>query len=459
MTFPRPAGAAGATIGEALADEGADVAALVLEDGSEEAAPKRGMDYFVIEGGRPLSGTVPIGGAKNAVLPLMTAALLAPGRHVFHNVPLLRDVDTMARVLEVLGARCQRTDHSLLVDTTDVSSVEAPYDLVRTMRASVYVLGPLLARYGHARVSLPGGCAWGPRPVDLHIRGMEMLGAEVTLEHGYIVANAERLRGASIHHAVTSVGATGNIMMAAALAEGVTVIDNAACEPEITALGEYLVQMGARIRGLGTTRVEIEGVRDLTPGEVSVIPDRIEAGTFLVAGAITGSTIRLRHVNTDHLTAVIRVLEAMGSRIVGDNHDLVVSGPERSDAGTVETEPFPGFPTDMQAQVMALASIARGTSTITETIYHDRFTHVPELNRLGADIRVDGNVATIHGVRHLSGATVMATDLRASAALILAALCAEGETTIRRIYHIDRGYENIEEKLAALGASVRRGRE
>jgi UDP-N-acetylglucosamine 1-carboxyvinyltransferase len=446
-----------------FAAERAATAAAHDEDATEsdqQAAPhtRRGMDHFLIEGGRPLSGTVSISGAKNAVLPLMAAALLAPGRHVFRNVPRLKDVTTMASVLEVLGARCALEDHTLTVDTSGVNSVEAPYELVRTMRASVYVLGPLLARFGRARVSLPGGCAWGPRPVDLHIRGIQRLGAEVEIDHGYIAATSERLHGAKIILDVTSVGATGNILMAASLADGVTVIENAACEPEITALADYLNAMGAHVTGQGTKRIEVTGAGSLTPAEADVIPDRIEAGTFMVAGSITGSTIRLQDVNPDHLTAVTRKLEAAGTRVVADGTEMIISGPDRSEAVNVLTAPFPGFPTDMQAQIMALATTARGASVITDTIYADRFTHVAELQRLGADIHLDRNVAIVNGVRQLKAAPVMATDIRASAGLILAALCAEGETHISRIYHIDRGYEAIEAKLSALGASVRRER-
>ncbi len=414
------------------------------------------MDYFLIEGGRTLNGRVAVGGAKNAVLALMPAAILAPGVHTFRNVPDLRDTRTMMQVLETLGARCVLTDHTLTVDTSTVTALEAPYELVKTMRASVYVLGPLLARFRSARVSLPGGCAWGPRPVDLHIAGMQALGATVEIDHGFITATAEQLRGGSIDLDVTSVGATGNIMMAAALADGVTVIENAACEPEITALGEYINAMGGRVTGLGTKRVQVEGVRELRAAETDVIADRIEAGTFMAAAAITGSTLRLANVIPDHLTAVTHKFEAMGVRVACDGADLIVSGPDRLDAVSVLTAPFPGFPTDMQAQIMAMATIAKGTSVITETIYHDRFTHVAELKRMGADIRLDRNVAIVSGARHLTGAPVMATDLRASACLILAALVADGETKISRIYHVDRGYEAIEQRLNALGASVQR---
>ncbi len=420
---------------------------------------KRGMDFFLVEGGRPLAGTIPVSGAKNAALPLMSAALLAPGRHVFHNVPRLRDVSTMARVLEVLGATCTFEGHTLIVDTTNAHGWEAPYELVKTMRASIYVLGPLLARLGRARVSLPGGCAWGPRPVDLHIGAMERFGAEVAIEHGYIVAQSPRLTGARIVHQNVSVGATAQIMMAAALADGVTVLENAAAEPDVVALAEYINAMGGRISGHGTKHIEIEGVRELHAAEATVIPDRIEAGTFLVAAAITGSTLRLTGVAAEHIAAIIHACEAMGAQVLLDGADVVVSGPDRPEAASVTTAPFPGFPTDMQAQFMSLAAIARGTSVLTETIYHDRFTHVAELRRLGADIKLEGAVAIINGVRHLSGAPVMATDLRASACLILAALCADGETKITRIYHVDRGYEAIETKLNAVGARVVRDRE
>lgn len=412
------------------------------------------MEKLVIEGGRRLQGRVEVGGAKNAALPIMTATLLASGVHEISNVPQLRDVRTMGRLLEILGAGVDRRGHTMRIDTGTVGSTEAPYELVKTMRASIYVLGPLLARYGRARVSLPGGCAWGPRPVNLHIKGMEELGAKVELEHGYIVASAKKLTGAEINFDVTSVGATGNIMMAAVLAEGTTVIENAACEPDIVDLAGFLSAMGARIDGAGTKRITIEGVPSLSPVGYGIIPDRIEAATFMVAGALAGERVEVAACVPEHCSAVMSKLEEAGARISTEGNCVTVTGVDRPSPIKVSTAPYPGFPTDVQAQIMALVTVASGTSTITDTIYLDRFTHVPELGRLGADIDLDGNVAVVRGVEKLSGAPVMATDIRASAALILAGVRAEGRTDVSRIYHIDRGYEAIEKKLTGLGAKV-----
>jgi len=414
------------------------------------------MDKIVVRGGAQLKGEVEIGGAKNAALPIMAATLLAPGVHTLRNVPSLVDVRTMGHVLRVLGCQVTHHDHSLTIDTSNCSYHEAPYELVKTMRASVCVLGPLLARHQSARVSLPGGCAWGPRPVDFHIRAMEALGATVDIEHGYIVAKADRLRGSVIHFDTSSVGATENAMMAAVLAEGTTVIENAAREPEITALADFLISIGAKMEGAGTATITIEGVTDLRAVEHRVIPDRIEAGTFMVASAITGGDVLMKGVVREHCSAVVSKLEAAGTEIVDEPGGLRVRGPVWARAINVTTAPYPGFATDMQAQMMALMTVADGTSVITETIYVDRFSHVPELRRLGADISLDHNIAVVTGVKKLSGAKVMATDLRASAALILAGLVAEGETEVSRVYHIDRGYEKIEEKLAGLGASIQR---
>ena len=416
------------------------------------------MDCLVLTGGRPLTGSVEVAGAKNAALPLMAATLLAPGVHVLTHVPRLADTHTMMRVLEALGARCAWTDGELTIDTSTCSSVEAPYELVKTMRASVYVLGPLLARFGRARVSLPGGCAWGPRPVDLHIKGMEALGATIEIDEGYIVATAppDGLRGTRYHFAISSVGATGNLIMAAVLARGITIVENAAIEPEITQLAEYLARMGAQIEGIGTTTLKIEGVEALSPSKVEVIPDRIEAATYLVAGAITLGDVTITRCQPGHLAASLHALENTGSHITIAGRTVTIQSGGRPRASSITTAVYPGFATDMQAQMMALATIADGETTITDTIYLDRFTHAPELARLGADIRVDGNVATIHGKQRLKGAPVMATDLRASAALVLAGLAAEGETIVTRIYHLDRGYENLAAKLQALGARIER---
>jgi UDP-N-acetylglucosamine 1-carboxyvinyltransferase len=414
------------------------------------------MDKIVVTGGARLSGEVEIGGSKNAALPIMAATLLIPGTFKLMNVPSLVDVRTMGHVLRVLGCQVTHHDHSLTVDTTNCRYHEAPYELVKTMRASVCVLGPVLARQKRARVSLPGGCAWGPRPVDFHIRAMKALGADVEIEHGYIVAEAERLKGAVIHFDTPSVGATENAMMAAVLAEGTTTIENAAREPEVTALAAFLNAMGAKISGKGSGTMTIEGVDELRAVEHRIIPDRIEAGTFMAASAITGGDVLLKGVIREHCTAVISKLVEAGVEIADEAGGLRVRGPVRAHSVNVTTAPYPGFATDMQAQMMALMCVADGTSVITETIYADRFSHVPELRRLGADISLDHNVAVVTGLGKLSGAKVMATDLRASAALILAGLVAEGETDVSRVYHIDRGYEKIERKLAQLGATIRR---
>jgi len=416
------------------------------------------MDEIHVSGGVPLNGTVVVGGAKNAVLPMMAAALLVDSPVRIENVPRLRDVFTFLALLHEMGVRGGLSDHALELDATQVASHEAPYDHVKKMRASIYVLGPLLARFGRARVSLPGGCAWGPRPVNLHQDAMAALGAELSLEHGYIVATARRLRGARIVFDVSSVGATGNAVMAATLAEGTTRIENAAAEPEIEALAEFLNRMGARIEGAGSKTITIEGVRTLAQSEPFVnIPDRIEAGTFLAAGAITRGDVTLTGVRPDQLTMVLARLERMGCLLDVEPERIRLRVASRGlSAVDIVTEPYPGFPTDLQAQFMALSSLAEGTAVITETIYPDRFTHVPELRRLGAEIRLSGNVATVTGVRQLSGAAVMSTDIRASSALILAGLAAGGETQVSRVYHIDRGYERIEEKLGRLGARIRR---
>ncbi len=417
------------------------------------------MDKFVIRGGSRLSGTVQISGAKNASLALMPATLLAPGVYTLSNTPKLRDVITMSRLLESMGLSFSHTDHTLTVDASRVTKFEAPYEYVKKMRASIYVLGPLVARYGKAIVSLPGGCAWGPRPVNLHIEGLKKLGAEIEVEGGYIHARAQRLRGARIVFDVSSVGATGNVLMAAVLAKGTTVIDNAAMEPEITALGEFLVKMGARIDGLGTNHLEIEGVDELHPADITTIPDRIEAGTYLIAGALAGkkgARVRVEHCNPNHLSAVTTKLEDAGARLTFGRNFIEIEPPEEIRPVNVTTSTYSGFPTDMQAQWIALMMVAKGTSIITETIYFDRFMHVPELNRLGARIIVKENIATVVGVEKLTGAKVMSTDLRASASLILAGLVAEGTTEVLRVYHIDRGYESIEKKLRGLGADIER---
>ncbi len=414
------------------------------------------MDKFLIHGGRKLNGTVSIGGAKNASLALMPAALLASGTFHISNTPNLRDVATMSSLLKSMGMKIELNDQVLTLDTTGVNKHEAPYEHVKKMRASIYVLGPLIARYGKAKVSLPGGCAWGPRPVNLHLEGLRKLGAEIKVNRGYIVANAEKLTGAKIHFDISSVGATGNVLMAAVLAKGSTRIANAAIEPEITALAEFLVKMGARIDGIGTNTLEIEGVNELHAVDAETIPDRIEAGTFLVAAAMTGGTITLNGVNPEHFSAVTSKLEEAGCKIKSTPTGITLFAPDTIGAVDATAVIYPGFPTDMQAQWIAMMAIADGTSVVTDTIYTDRFKHVPELTRLGADIELKKNAAVVQGVKSLTGASVMSTDLRASASLILAGLVAEGETEVLRVYHLDRGYEAIEKKLRTLGADIER---
>lgn len=414
------------------------------------------MDKFIIRGGKRLSGRVKISGAKNATLALMPAALLAGGTYRLKDTPVLRDVATMSALLRTMGVKVEAHDGVLTLETSGVHRFEAPYEHVKKMRASVYVLGPLLARYGRAKVSLPGGCAWGPRPVNLHIEGLRKLGATIELDKGYIIAHADRLQGARIHFDVSSVGATGNIMMAAVLARGSTVIQNAAIEPEITALAQFLVAMGAKIQGVGTNRLEIEGVDVLHAADADTIPDRIEAGTFLVAAAITRGEVTLERINPEHLTAVITRLEDAGCAVVTTPTSLTIKAPEELRGVDVTAAIYPGFPTDMQAQWTALMAVAKGTSVVTDSIYLDRFKHVPELIRLGAEIELKENAAIVRGSSRLTGAKVMSTDLRASASLILAGLVAEGMTEVLRVYHIDRGYEAIEQKLRAIGADIER---
>ena len=414
------------------------------------------MDKFIIHGGSKLKGTVAIGGSKNAALALMPATLLASGKYQFQNIPDLRDITTMGRLLQMMGADVEKADQTLRLNTFRVNKFEAPYEQVKKMRASIYVLGPLVARYGYAKVSLPGGCAWGPRPVNLHIEGIRKLGAKIEIDQGYIIAKAKRLKAAKIAFDVSSVGATGNIIMAAVLAKGTTIIENAAIEPEITALSEFLIKMGARIAGLGTKRLEIDGVDALHPSDETMIPDRIEAGTFLMAAAMTGGTVKLERCNPIHLATVLTKLEEIGAIIdVGENWIKIKSNKTIKPVD-VTTAVYPGFPTDMQAQWMALMAIAKGSSIIKDSIYFDRFKHVPELIRLGANIELNKNIAIVKGVKKLRGAKVMSTDLRASASLVLAGLVADGKTEVLRVYHLDRGYEYIEKKLHALGAKIKR---
>jgi UDP-N-acetylglucosamine 1-carboxyvinyltransferase len=417
------------------------------------------MDKLVIEGGVRLSGEVEVSGAKNAALPILTAALLTSEPLVVQNVPHLRDVTTMLSLLGQMGVAVS-LDEKLGIElcATALERPVAPYELVKTMRASVLVLGPLLARFGEARVSLPGGCAIGLRPVDQHIKGLQAMGATIAIEHGYMLARAKRLRGARICMDLVTVTGTENLMMAATLAEGVTVIENAAREPEIVDLSECLNAMGAKVSGAGTDVITVEGVERLHRATHRVMPDRIETGTFLVAAVATGGAVRLNGARAGSLDAVLDKLRESGAHVATGADWVSVETNGALEAVNVRTAPYPAFPTDMQAQFVALNSIGRGTAVVTETIFENRFMHVQELKRLGADIEVEGNTAVIKGVSHLDGAAVMATDLRASAGLVLAGLVARGTTVIDRVYHLDRGYECIEEKLSKLGARIRRAR-
>jgi UDP-N-acetylglucosamine 1-carboxyvinyltransferase len=419
------------------------------------------MDKLLIRGGRRLHGEVRISGAKNAALPELCAALLTEAPVTLENVPRLQDVNTMLKLVRNMGVEVQRRDDgSVRIDASSLTSPEAPYELVKTMRASVLALGPLLARFGEATVSLPGGCAIGSRPVDQHIKGLQQMGADIVVEHGYIIAKLpkgrERLRGASIATDMVTVTGTENFLMAACLAEGETVLENAAQEPEIVDLADMLVRMGARIEGHGTSRIRIQGVPRLAGCTHQVVADRIEAGTFLCAVAATGGDVLLRHGRTDHLEAVVEKLRLAGATITAVDGGIRVQADGRLKAQSFRTTEYPGFPTDMQAQFMVLNAIAEGPSHVTETIFENRFMHVNELLRLGARIQVDGRLAVIEGVNRLSGAAVMATDLRASASLVIAGLVADGETVVDRIYHLDRGYDRMEAKLAGIGADIER---
>ena len=416
------------------------------------------MDKLVVNGGRELRGRVQISGAKNAVLPIMASSLLVDGVTVIKNVPNLRDTRTFIALLSILGAKCNFENSTLTIDATNINSIEAPYDLVKTMRASFYVMGPLLGRFGETKVSLPGGCAWGARPVDYHLKGFESLGAKIDLKQGYILAHSENLTGGSISFEIASVGATANILMAAVLANGKTSISNAAIEPHIVQLCDVLVEMGADIGGIGTNELIINGVEKLSPVEITVIPDMIEAGTFLMAGAMLGE-IELENVDPSHLTIVLEKLESAGCDISVATNSIGIKRSGMINPVDIITDVHPGFPTDLQAQWIALMSVANGKSVVTESIYLDRFSHIPELVRLGANISLEKNVATIQGQKKLIGAQVMSTDIRASASLVIAALIAEGRSDISRIYHIDRGYENIEQKFRMLGADIHREKE
>ena len=418
------------------------------------------MDKLVIRGGTPLLGTVRTSGAKNAALPCMAAALLTDEPLVLENIPQVRDIETTRRLLSAMGAEVElgygRAQHRTTIHADKLSAPEASYELVKTMRASTLVLGPLVARCGRARVSLPGGCAIGARPIDLHIKGLERLGAKITQDHGYVEASADRLRGAEIVFDKITVTGTEDLLMAAALADGETVMENCACEPEVADLADLLNKMGANIKGAGTSTIRIGGVSKLRGAKHRIIPDRIEAGTFLTAAALTGGDVNITNCDPTHLVAVLQKLQEAGVKITHTSDSIRVMGDNPLKAADVNTEEYPGFPTDMQAQYMVVATQADGTSIITENIFENRFMHALELVRMGANIRIEGRRAIVRGKTPLSAAAVLASDLRASASLVLAALVADGETIIDRVYHIDRGYEHIEEKLKSIGAEIRR---
>ncbi len=414
------------------------------------------MDKIIIEGGRTLRGEVKISGSKNAALPILVSSLLTDGWNTYSNVPDLKDIQTIKLLLSNLGAKVESDRHRLQINTGGLCTHEAPYDLVRKMRASILVLGPLVARLKKAKVSLPGGCAIGERPINLHLKGLRQLGASIEIKHGYVEATADRLKGAEIYFDIPTVTGTENLMMAAVLADGETVLRNAALEPEVVALAEVLNQMGAEIQGAGSSEITIKGVSGLNPVSVSIIPDRIEAGTFMVAAALTQGDIKLLNCEPKHLEALIHKLNQTGISIKTGKRSIQVSGTDEIASVDVKTLPYPGFPTDMQAQFMVLMSLATGLSVISETVFENRFIHVSELKRMGADITVTGNSAMVKGVPQLMGAPVMATDLRASASLILAGLAARGKTIVNRVYHLDRGYDAIEAKFARLNAAIKR---
>ena len=418
------------------------------------------MDKFLIWGGNRLKGEVNISGCKNSVLPIITAAMLADSPSRIKRIPWLKDVDTMILILEALGVKIKRSfDGDAIIDPAEIISWEAPYDLVRKMRSSIYVLGALLGRVGKAVVSMPGGCVIGPRPIDLHVKGLTQLGAKIITRHGYIIAEAVKLKGREMFLSGTfgsSVGATVNVLLAAVKAEGTTIIEGAACEPDVVDLIEFLKKMGAKIEGAGSPTIKIKGVKSLHGAEHTVMPDRIEAGTYMMAAAITGGNLLLRNVNAPMLESVIDKMRQTGATVTPKGDTISVKVTKKLKPADITTLPYPGFPTDLQAQFMAVMSITDGASVIVEKIYPDRFMHVGELTRLGANIKMDNGSAIVKGVKKLSGAPVMASDLRASAALVLAGLVAEGETTVNRVYHIDRGYEEIEEKLSKIGAQIKR---
>ncbi len=417
------------------------------------------MDKLVIRGGHRISGHITASGSKNTSLPIIAATLLTgDGTFALHRIPDLQDITTFSQLLRHLGAEITFSDNTLQISSQNVKSIQAPYELVKKMRASIYVLGPMLARFGHARVSLPGGCAFGPRPIDLHLMAMEKLGATITIETGFIDAtiHGKKLQGGTIDFPVSSVGATGNALMAAVLAEGTTTINNAAAEPEIVTLCRFLIKMGAKIKGTGTTELEIEGVHSLKAIEFNNVFDRIETGTLLAAAAITGGDITVNDVEPEQMKSVLKKFIHAGCIIETSNNSITLKSPEQLLPTDVTAKPYPAFPTDMQAQWIALMTQANGISHITDKVYHERFNHIPELNRLGAHIEIHKNQAVVDGPKPLSGAIVMSTDLRASASLVLAGLVAEGTTEVLRVYHLDRGYEKIEKKLNSLGADISR---
>jgi UDP-N-acetylglucosamine 1-carboxyvinyltransferase len=412
------------------------------------------MDKIIIEGGIPLNGEVTISGAKNAALPTLAACLLTGGWHTLHNIPKLRDISTIKKILSDIGVSFEEYGESLRVNSDNLKDDTAPYNLVRTMRASILVLGPLLSRLGKARISLPGGCAIGARPIDMHLKGLHAMGADITLEHGYVIAKANRLHGADIFFDISTVTGTENLLMAAVKAEGTTILHNAAKEPEVVDLANMLNKMGAQISGIGTDSITITGVKELDPVEYTIIPDRVEAGTFLLAAAITNGHVRLRGYGEEYIEAVIKKLRDSGIEIEKSGNDIVAKPNGKIKSVDIKTTQYPGFPTDMQAQFMALMCIADGWSMIRETIFENRFMHVSELRRMGADIEINGGQALVRGQDHLFGAQVMATDLRASASLILAGLAARGRTEISRVYHLDRGYQDLDKKLSLLGSTI-----
>ena len=415
------------------------------------------MQQIVIQGGKSLKGKVRISGSKNAALPILAATILTDKKNIIRNVPKLRDIDTFCRLLTSLGTKIKKeTNKKVSADCSNISNLEAPYDLVKTMRASFLVMGPLLARFGEAKVSLPGGCAIGARPINLHLKGFQSMGAKIKIKDGYVLAKAKRLKGAKIYFDQPTVTGTENLMLAAVLAKGTSLIENAAKEPEVVDLAKVLIKMGANIKGAGTDTIKIVGVAHLKGFDHNIIPDRIETGTFMIAAALTNGEIKILNCIPGNVKALIVKLQSAGVEITTKDNSLFVKGKHSIKPVNLVTSPYPGFPTDMQAQFMVLMTMAKGTSTISETIFENRFMHIAELKRMGADISIEGHTAMVKGAKKLSGAPVMATDLRASACLILAGLAAKGKTTISRVYHLDRGYEKIEEKFSALGASIKR---